>query len=114
LVPRTLAEVEEIQKSRNVKIKTLPSKLVATKKKKPNTPVKLKARLVVCGNVAEDDGSKDTYAGGADATAVRCAIRRAALEERQIRAKGVSTAFLNAKCHMEGEVFCCSFHRRYL
>ena len=77
---------------------------MATKKKKPNTPVKYKARLVACGNKDEDDGSKETYAGGADATAVRCAIRTAALKGWQIRAKDVSTAFLNAPYNIEGEI----------
>jgi len=65
--------------------------------------MKLKARLVACGNMAEDDDVKDTYAGGADATAVRCAIRQASLKNRQIRTKDVCTAFLNAPYRVEGQ-----------
>jgi len=104
LIPRKITEIEESQKRSNVKLKTLPSKLVATKKKKPNVPMKMKARLVACGNMAEEDDTKDTYAGGADATAVRSAIRQAALKSWQIRTKDVSTAFLNAKYEVEGEI----------
>ena len=65
--------------------------------------MKYKARLVACGNKRnDDDGSKETYAGGADATAVRCAIRTAALKGWQIRTKDVSTAILNATWKIEG------------
>jgi len=89
LIPRKISELEELQKKTNTKIKTLPSKLVATKKKKPNVPVKNKARLVACGNMAGDEGEKDTYAGG--------------LKRWQIRTKDVCTAFLNAPYKVEGQ-----------
>ncbi len=52
----------------------------------------------------DEDGTKETYAGGADATAVRSAIRTAALEDWIIRTKDVSTAFLNAPYEVEGEL----------
>ena len=39
---------------------------------------------------------KNTYAGGADATAVRTAMRQAALKKWMTRTKDVSTAFFNA------------------
>ena len=52
----------------------------------------------------EDDSAKDTYAGGADATAVRCAIRLAAIKDWEVRTKDVSTAFLNAPYKVENEV----------
>ena len=102
LIPRTIEEVKELSQSSALKIKVLPSKLVAVKKKQPNTPVTNKARLVACGNMDEDEGRKDTYAGGADSTAVRCAIRKAAWKDWQIRAKDVSTALLNAPYHGNG------------
>ena len=47
--------------------------------------------------------TKESYAGGADATAVRSAIRIAAFRQWGIRAKDVSTAFLNADYHIKGE-----------
>ena len=56
-------------------LKTPPTKLVAVKKKKTNEPVKLKSRVVACGRYDESEEEKSTYAGGADATAVRTAIR---------------------------------------
>ena len=51
-----------------------------------------------------EENNKETYAGGADATAVRCAIRKAAIKGWQIRTKDVSTAFLNAPYKVKGEV----------
>ena len=96
LIPISVEDVKNWQNEDKVKVKILPSRLVATKKKKPKAPVKLKARLVACGNKDEDDTSKDTYAGGADVTAVRCALRTAALKDWEVRTKDVSTAFLNA------------------
>ena len=47
---------------------------------------------------------KKAIAGGADAIAVRTAIRRAALKKWIIRTKDVSTAFLNADYVIEGEM----------
>ena len=105
LIPRNLEEVKTLQRTSDKKIKILPAKLVATKKKKARKPVKNKARVVACGNKDQDeDGTKETYAGGADATAVRSAIRTAALEDWTIRTKDVSTAFLNAPYEVEGEL----------
>ena len=46
----------------------------------------------------------DTYASGADSTAVRCAIRKAALKGWQIHTKDVTTAFLNARYQVKGEL----------
>ena len=55
-------------------------------------------------NRHDEDGTKETYAGGADVTAIRSAIRTAALENWTIRTKDVSTAFLNAPYEVEGEL----------
>ena len=105
LIPRDLKDVKTLQKTSNKKIKLIPAKLVATKKKKARQAKKNKARIVACGNkdLDEEGGTKDTYAGGADATAVRSAIRTAALGDWTIRTKDVSTAFLNAPYEVEGE-----------
>ena len=51
---------------------------------------------------SEDE--KETYACGADATAVRSAIRIAALRKWGIRTKDVSTAFLDADYNIKGEL----------
>ena len=105
LIPRNLEEVKELQRTSDKKVKILPAKLVATKKKKARKPVRNKARIVACGCYDHDEaGTKETYAGGADITAIRSAIRTAALENWTIRTKDVSTAFLNAPYEVEGEM----------
>ena len=68
----------------------LPTKLVAVKKKKPNEAAKLKAGIVACGNMDESEDTKETYAGGADAPAVRSAIRTAALRRWGLRTQRTS------------------------
>ena len=52
----------------------------------------------------QSEEEKETYAGGADATAVRSAIRIAALRRWSLRTKDVSTAFLNADYKVKGEI----------
>ena len=106
LVPIKGKDALNLAKEAGVELKTLPTKLVAVKKKKPNEPTKLKSRIVACGNYDYDEREeeKSTYAGGADATAVRTAIRKAALKKWIIRTKDVSTAFLNADYVVEGEM----------
>ena len=80
LIPRNLEEVKELQRTSDKKVKILPAKLVATKKKKARKPVRNKARIVACGCYDHDEaGTKETYAGGANITAIRSAIRTAAL-----------------------------------
>ena len=79
-------------------------KLAAVKKKKPHEPTKLKSRIAACGNMDESEDEKDTYAGGADVTAVRNAIRIAALRRKGITTKDVGTAFLNADYYIKGEI----------
>ena len=44
----------------------------------PNEAVQLKESIVACGNMDESEDTKETYAGCADAAAVRSAIRIAA------------------------------------
>jgi hypothetical protein len=104
LIPIKGKDALILAKESGVELKTLPTKLVAVKKKKPNEPTKLKSRIVACGNYDESEEEKSTYAGGADATAVRTAIRRAALKKWIIRTKDVSTACLNADYVIEGEM----------
>ena len=104
MIPIKRKDALILAKDSRVELKTLPTKLVAVKKKKPNEPTKLKSRIVACGNYDESEEEKSTYAGGADATAVRTAIRRAALKKWMIRTKAISPAFLNADYVIEGEM----------
>ena len=52
----------------------------------------------------ESEDMKETYAGGADATAVRSAIRTAELRRWSLRTTHVSAAFLNADYQVKGEI----------
>ena len=52
----------------------------------------------------QSEDEKETYAGGADATAVRSAIRIASFRKWGMWAKDVSTAFLNADYNIKGEL----------
>ena len=73
------------------------------------------ARVVICGNhltkVNEDENAKASdskdpdlfslYAGGADATALRCMMRFASLQNWTVGSVDVKTAFLLAKNQMK-------------
>lgn len=61
-----------------VQVETVPSKLVATLK----PPFRRKARIVACGNLAEQ-GDANISAGGADTIAVRALVSRACQEDWQ-------------------------------
>ena len=80
---------EELMK--NLGTKVLPSKGVFVIK-----PSKDKCRIVACGNYEPKETKEDNYAGGADATAIRTALRRSVMEAWTTASKDVSTAFLNA------------------
>ena len=83
----TIKELEAMIMEGYQTMELAPSKLVTTVKS-PNG--KRKARIVICGNLvtkAHEDGNKaqatpvpaaDLYAGGADATAIRCMVRKTA------------------------------------
>ena len=84
--PVTVKELEAMEGYQTMEL--APSKLVTTVKS-PNG--KHKARIVICGNLvtkAHEDGNRpqtasvpaaDLYAGGADATAIRCMVRKTAM-----------------------------------
>jgi hypothetical protein len=84
-------EKEELMQREDVRI--IPAKGVFVIKQKK----KHKCRIVACGNYEPKESYEDNYAGGADATAIRTALRRAVLEGWEISSKDVSTAFLNAE-----------------
>lgn len=83
-------------------IRALPSKGALVKKKRPGAFLKRKARIVACGNYQEYEEHVMTYASGVDATSVRLAMRIAVLSGWQLRAKDVSTAFLNTPYTSKG------------
>ena len=85
LIPIKAKELKELAEATGSTLKMLPTKLVAALKKKVNEPIKKKSRIVACGNMDQSEEEKETYAGGADATAVRSAIRLAALRRWSLR-----------------------------
>jgi hypothetical protein len=58
LIPIKGKDALNLAKESGVELKTLPTKLVAVKKKKPNEPTKLKSRIVACGNYDESEEEK--------------------------------------------------------
>ena len=85
-------------------IEELPSKMVWTLKPDPNAPRvgKRKARWVICGNY-EEDADQNNYSGGADATAFRVMLKKAAIMGWSGSTLDVKTAFLNAELDEEEE-----------
>ena len=61
--------LKELSERTGAKMKMPPTKLVGVLKKKANELTK-KSRIVACGNMDDSEDEKETYAGGADATAV--------------------------------------------
>ena len=53
-------------------------------------------RPCICGNF-EEESSTATYAGGCDASQIRCLVRHAALQEWEIYGTDIKCAFLNAE-----------------
>ncbi|CAL1144503.1 unnamed protein product [Cladocopium goreaui] len=75
-----------------VKYEELPSKVVFTRK----MGGKRKVRACICGNF-EDEVATATYAGGCDASQIRCVARHAALKRWAIFTTDIKCAFLNAE-----------------
>lgn len=94
--PVEVLDRQQVQKIKDsgVEIEMLPMKAVTVQK-----PDKLKARFVVCGNMAEEPGpgeEVDTSVGGACTMAVRCLVHKAALEGWSLGTIDVAAAFLQA------------------
>ena len=83
-------ELEQLHQEFEV-VEKLPTMLVAVKK----PPMRLKARIVACGNHAEA-ATGSTTAGGVDTVVVRTLISEAAHADLTILTSDVKTAFLQA------------------
>ena len=88
-MPRSQAKL--IAQQGGMKFEELPSKVVFTRK----SGGKHKVRACVCGNY-EGPVSAATYAGGCDASQIRCTIRHAALKRWKTYSADIKCAFLNA------------------
>ena len=83
-------ELEQLHQEFEV-VEKLPTMLVAVKK----PPMRLKARIVACGNHAEA-ATGSTTAGGVDTVVVRTLVSEAAHADLTILTSDVKTAFLQA------------------
>ena len=83
-------EYAELQEQYEV-VESLPTMLVAVKK----PPMKLKARVVACGNHAQE-ATGCTTAGGVDTVVVRTLVSLAAHKDLTILTSDIKTAFLQA------------------
>ena len=90
LVRSTLADVQRL-KAEGRSAEIIPSKLVITMKPGP----KRKVRIVACGNFLAFKG-EELFAAGADASALRFALKIAAEEKWRIVTVDIKVAFLNA------------------
>ena len=76
-----------------VEIELLPGKMVHTRKAQSRA---YRSRAVICGNYASAT-EQDVYAGGADSTQVRTALKTAAMKDWAVMGTDIRTAFLNAR-----------------
>ena len=91
-------EYAELQEQYEV-VESLPTMLVAVKK----PPMKLKARVVACGNHAQE-ATGCTTAGGVDTVVVRTLVSLAAYKDLTILTSDIKTAFcrLREDWHQDG------------
>ena len=92
LVKFSEKEFEELQQKYGHELAVIPMKPVITKKPGPRR----RFRMVACGNYVEKAANEDIYASGADALAVRYALKRAAEERWKGIILDITVAFLNA------------------
>ena len=97
-----LRELKEATQRSGTKLETVPSKMVFTVKPGPDGG-KLKARWVACGNFESKKEDENNYSSGADATAFRVLVWKAAKEQWVGVVIDVKTAFLNAAMEQRGE-----------
>ena len=70
---------------------------------KPTQGNKRKVRWVICGNYETEKEDADTYSGGADSTALRMLVKKAAVSRWEGATIDVKTAFLNATLYDDQE-----------
>ena len=88
----TREELRRLSEETGRPIELLPGKMVHTRKAVSGD---YRSRAVVCGNFSEAT-SAECYAGGADGTQIRAAVKCAALKNWQLAATDIRVAFLNA------------------
>ena len=105
LSPEEYKELREKARLQGKGVEELPSKMVWAVKPDPAAPMagKKKARWVICGNFETEKPEQDNYSGGADSTALRIMVKKAAVQDWDGLTMDVKTAFLNAELNEEEE-----------
>ena len=88
----TRQELQAMAAENDLPIELLPGKMVHTRKAVTGD---YRSRAVVCGNFSEAT-TAECYAGGADGTQIRAAIKCSALHNWHMAATDIRVAFLNA------------------
>ena len=94
--PEELQKLKEDAEKKGKGIEYIPSKLVFTRKPRPDGGKK-KVRWVACGNLEPRREEEDNFSSGADASALRILVWVAARGQWCATTLDVRTAFLNAK-----------------
>ena len=102
-------EAQKLAKEQGVKYEELPSKVVFTRK----IGGKRKVRACICGNY-EEEVATSTYAGGCDASQIRCLIRHASLKKWTVHTTDIKCAFLNAERKGRSKVIAMSIPHIYV
>ena len=103
------AEALKWAEESGIKYEELPSKVVFTRK----MGGKRKVRACICGNF-EGEVSTATYAGGCDASQIRCVTRHASLKGWQVFTTDIKCAFLNAERKDRSKLIAMSIPQIYV
>eukprot|EP00438_Fugacium_kawagutii_P028376 Skav221620 [mRNA] locus=scaffold2664:42350:47284:- [translate_table: standard] len=91
--PVSQAELQRRAEQGGLDLEILPAKMVFTRKAGSGA---YRARAVVCGNYSSDKNHDDVYAGGIDATQIRCLLQASAAQGWTCASTDIRVAFLNA------------------
>ena len=89
--PMTKSDLRALAEKEGKDLEILPAKMVHTRKAGSGA---YRSRAVVCGNY-QSPNDDNTYAGGADGTQIRTALRIAAQRKWRLASTDIRTAFLN-------------------
>eukprot|EP00438_Fugacium_kawagutii_P017886 Skav201903 [mRNA] locus=scaffold3992:11450:20578:- [translate_table: standard] len=91
--PVTKEELTKRADQEALDLEILPAKMVFTRKAGTGA---YRARAVICGNYSSDKHQDDVYAGGIDATQIRCQLQVSAAQGWTCASTDIRVAFLNA------------------
>eukprot|EP00438_Fugacium_kawagutii_P019184 Skav219373 [mRNA] locus=scaffold76:661740:669233:+ [translate_table: standard] len=91
--PVTKDQLTQRAEQEGLDLEVLPAKMVFTRKAGTGA---YRARAVICGNFSVDKNHDDVYAGGIDATQIRCQLQVSAAQGWTCASTDIRVAFLNA------------------